>query len=66
LLGPHAEPGTSLDILLLGHPALGVMHADVEHMHALIVLPVTILGALLVRPALPRLFRSRAAAREAG
>jgi hypothetical protein len=28
-------------------------------MHALTVLPVTILGALLVRPALPRLFRGR-------
>jgi uncharacterized protein (TIRG00374 family) len=40
--------------------------AYVLTMHALIVLPVTILGALLVRPALPRLFRSRAAAREAG
>lgn len=40
--------------------------AYVLTMHALIVLPVTILGALLLRPALPRLFRSRAAAREAG
>jgi glycosyltransferase 2 family protein len=40
--------------------------AYVLTMHALIVLPVTILGALLVRPALPRLFRSRETAREAG
>ncbi len=31
--------------------------AYVLTMHALVVLPVTILGALLVRPALPRLFR---------
>ena len=37
-------------------------------MHALVVLPVTILGALLVRPALPRFFRGRdePAAKEAG
>jgi uncharacterized protein (TIRG00374 family) len=40
--------------------------AYVLTMHALIVLPVTILGALLVRPALPRLFRGRETAREAG
>lgn len=33
--------------------------AYVLTMHALLVLPVTILGALLVRPALPRLFRTR-------
>ena len=33
--------------------------AYVLTMHALVVLPVTILGALLVRPALPRLFRGR-------
>jgi uncharacterized protein (TIRG00374 family) len=33
--------------------------AYVLTMHALIVLPVTILGALLVKPALPRLFRGR-------
>jgi hypothetical protein len=39
--------------------------AYVLTMHALVVLPVTILGALLVRPALPRLFRGRDAAREA-
>jgi glycosyltransferase 2 family protein len=36
--------------------------AYVLTMHALVVLPVTILGALLVRPALPRLFRGGAAA----
>jgi uncharacterized membrane protein YbhN (UPF0104 family) len=35
--------------------------AYVLTMHALLVLPVTILGALLLRPALPRLFRGRAA-----
>jgi glycosyltransferase 2 family protein len=40
--------------------------AYVLTMHALVVLPVTILGALLVRPALPRLFRGRETAREAG
>jgi glycosyltransferase 2 family protein len=40
--------------------------AYVLTMHALIVLPVTILGALLVRPALPRLFRGRETAGEAG
>jgi uncharacterized protein (TIRG00374 family) len=40
--------------------------AYVITMHALIVLPVTILGALLVRPALPRLFRGGETAREAG
>jgi glycosyltransferase 2 family protein len=40
--------------------------AYVLTMHALIILPVTILGALLVRPALPRLFRGRETAREAG
>lgn len=34
--------------------------AYVLTMHALLVLPVTILGALLVRPALPRLFGGRA------
>jgi hypothetical protein len=28
-------------------------------MHALTVLPVTLLGALLVRPAFPRVFRNR-------
>jgi hypothetical protein len=39
--------------------------AYVLTMHALVVLPVTILGALLVRPALPRLFRGHAA-RETG
>jgi hypothetical protein len=33
--------------------------AYVLTMHALTVLPVTILGALLVRPALPRVFRGR-------
>ena len=33
--------------------------AYVLTMHALTVLPVTILGALLVRPALPRIFRGR-------
>jgi len=33
--------------------------AYVLTMHALTVLPVTLLGALLVRPALPRVFRSR-------
>lgn len=33
--------------------------AYVLTMHALTVLPVTVLGALLVRPALPRLFRGR-------
>jgi uncharacterized protein (TIRG00374 family) len=33
--------------------------AYVLTMHALVVLPVTILGAALVRPALPRLFRGR-------
>lgn len=33
--------------------------AYVITMHALTVLPVTLLGALLVRPALPRLFRGR-------
>ena len=36
-----------------------VATAYVLTMHALIVLPVTILGALLVRPALPRLFGRR-------
>jgi uncharacterized protein (TIRG00374 family) len=43
--------------------------AYVLTMHALIVIPVTILGAFLVKPALPRLFRgreSRETAREAG
>jgi hypothetical protein len=35
--------------------------AYVLTMHALTVLPVTILGALLVRPAFPRLFRERRA-----
>ena len=35
--------------------------AYVLTMHALTVLPVTVLGALLVRPALPRLFRGRGA-----
>jgi hypothetical protein len=39
-------------------------------MHALTVLPITILGAVLVRPAFPRLFRRRkrdpAPAEEAG
>ncbi len=40
--------------------------AYVLTMHALVVLPVTILGALLVRPALPRLFGSRETARETG
>ncbi|MDQ3867122.1 MAG: flippase-like domain-containing protein [Actinomycetota bacterium] len=40
--------------------------AYVLTMHALVVLPVTILGALLVRPALPRFFRGRETAREAG
>jgi uncharacterized protein (TIRG00374 family) len=45
--------------------------AYVLTMHALIVLPVTILGAFLVKPALPRLFGAREggdpeAAREAG
>jgi uncharacterized membrane protein YbhN (UPF0104 family) len=35
--------------------------AYVLTMHALTVLPVTILGALLVRPALPRVFRGRRA-----
>jgi glycosyltransferase 2 family protein len=40
--------------------------AYVLTMHALVVLPVTILGALLVRPALPRLFRGRHTAGEAG
>jgi uncharacterized protein (TIRG00374 family) len=35
--------------------------AYVLTMHALIVLPVTILGALLVKPALPRLFRRETA-----
>ena len=40
--------------------------AYVLTMHALLVVPVTILGALLVRPALPRLFRARReAAKEA-
>jgi len=34
--------------------------AYVLTMHALVVLPVTVLGALLLRPALPRLFRGRA------
>ena len=34
--------------------------AYVLTMHALVVLPVTILGGLLLRPALPRLFRGRA------
>ena len=32
--------------------------AYVLTVHALIILPVTVLGALLIRPALPRLFRS--------
>jgi len=36
--------------------------AYVLTMHALLVLPVTVLGALLLRPALPRFFRGRAAA----
>ena len=40
--------------------------AYVLTMHALVVLPVTILGALLVRPALPRFFRGGEAARETG
>jgi glycosyltransferase 2 family protein len=40
--------------------------AYVLTMHALVVVPVTLLGALLVRPALPRLFRGRAATRQAG
>jgi len=45
--------------------------AYVLTMHALIVLPVTIMGAFLVKPALPRLFRPRESgdpetAREAG
>ena len=40
--------------------------AYVLTMHALVVLPVTVLGALLLRPALPRLFRGRGAARETG
>ena len=42
--------------------------AYVLTMHALVVLPVTLLGALLVRPALPRFFRGRdePAAKEAG
>lgn len=35
--------------------------AYVLTMHALTVLPITVLGALLVRPALPRLFRGRRA-----
>ena len=35
--------------------------AYVLTMHALLVLPVTVLGGLLVRPALPRLFRGRTA-----
>jgi glycosyltransferase 2 family protein len=39
--------------------------AYVLTMHALVVVPVTLLGALLVRPALPRLFGGRATAREA-
>lgn len=39
--------------------------AYVLTMHALAVLPVTLLGALLVRPALPRLFRGRGAVEEA-
>jgi glycosyltransferase 2 family protein len=39
--------------------------AYVLTMHALTVLPVTILGALLVRPALPRFFRGRNAAEQA-
>lgn len=33
--------------------------AYVLTVHALVVIPVTVLGALLVRPALPRLFRGR-------
>lgn len=42
--------------------------AYVLTMHALVVLPVTILGAMLVRPALPRVFRGRhrAAAEKTG
>jgi uncharacterized protein (TIRG00374 family) len=40
--------------------------AYVLTMHALIVLPVTLLGAALLRPAFPRVFRSGEAAREAG
>ena len=43
-----------------------VATAYVLTMHALVVVPVTFLGALLVRPALPRLFRGREAARGAG
>jgi len=38
--------------------------AYVITMHALIVIPVTLLGAALVRPALPRLFRGRKAAEQ--
>jgi glycosyltransferase 2 family protein len=42
--------------------------AYVLTMHALVVLPVTVLGAMLVRPALPRFFRGRerAAAEKSG
>ena len=42
--------------------------AYVLTMHALAVLPITILGAVLVRPAFPRIFRRRkhAAAQEPG
>lgn len=40
--------------------------AYVLTMHALIVVPVTLLGAALVRPALPRLFRGRKTTAEQG
>jgi uncharacterized protein (TIRG00374 family) len=40
--------------------------AYVLTMHALVVLPVTVLGALLVRPALPRFFRRRPATEKTG
>ena len=44
--------------------------AYVLTMHALTVLPITILGAILLRPAFPRIFRRRkrehAPAEEAG
>ena len=39
--------------------------AYVLTMHALVVVPVTVVGLLLVRPAFPRLFRGGATAREA-
>jgi glycosyltransferase 2 family protein len=43
-----------------------VATAYVLTIHALVVLPVTILGAALVRPALPRVFRRRPVAEKTG